>query len=131
MLIKRVSRFSSNTDLAIMFKFIENDVSKIEISLDNQNWKELGFQGDKSDVYIFQGFKQHEIIKINYRYLKNNKWASEEVNIQNGFFSDPFIKKNNYKNNYKSAPFFEIKNMKTGLLDKLEILDQDTIEGDN
>jgi hypothetical protein len=81
MLIKKVYRFCNSNNLAVMFKFIEEGVDKIEVSLDEENWYDLEFEDEESSVKIFQGFTPMQIVDVYYRWYKGNEVFSNKTAI--------------------------------------------------
>ncbi len=91
MLINKVYRFCNENSLAIMFKFIADNITSIEVSLDNENWSPVDFEGDISDVKIFQGFQPMQVVDVYYRYLQNGCLHSSQICM--------VVNPENFKNN--------------------------------
>jgi hypothetical protein len=81
MLIKKVYRFCNENNLAIMFKFIEEGIDKIEVSLDEENWYNVEFEGDTSSVRIFQGFNPMQIVTVYYRWYIGDEMFSNNTTM--------------------------------------------------
>ncbi len=107
MLINKVYRFCDENSLAIMFKFIEEGIDKIEVSLDEEIWYNLDFYNDgKSDVKIFQGFEPLQLVEVYYRYTKNKIIHNNKVTVRInpvGYNIEPSI-------DYTTFPYFKNEN---------------------
>ena len=72
MLINKVYNFCNETSLAIMFKFIEEGITSIEVSLNNEDWESISFNNGESDVKIWEELEPFSMVEIHYRYVKDD-----------------------------------------------------------